>query len=107
MPKKKIEEIVGKLKATKPGSRAARRPAGATDEKPRSSDDNPTVIVDISQFPAAFENKAGHYELIRVDDGQAYYSFTNRQQKTMDAAMPVLTWRKMQERAIAALKESA
>jgi hypothetical protein len=62
---------------------------------------------DLSQFPAFFENKAGRYELIRVDGGQAYYSFTNRQHKTVDATMSVVTWRKMQERAEAALKESA
>jgi hypothetical protein len=64
------------------------------------------VSEDLSQFPAAFENKAGRYELIRVDAGQAYYSFTNHLAKTVDATMPVLTWRKMQERA-ALLKESA
>lgn len=62
---------------------------------------------DLSQRPASFENKAGRYELIRVADGQAFYSFTNHLQKTVDATMPVVTWRKMQERAEAALKESA
>jgi hypothetical protein len=110
MPKKKIEEIVGKLKTNRPESRtgAARLPATVKAVKPRSGNGSKTTAVaDISQFPAAFENKAGHYELIRVDDGQAYYSFTNHQQKTVDAAMPVLTWRKMLERALAALKESA
>jgi hypothetical protein len=65
------------------------------------------VTDDLSQFPAFFENKAGRYELIRVQDGQAFYSFTNHLQKRVDATMPVVTWRKMQERAQAALKESA
>ncbi len=63
--------------------------------------------TDLSQFSPGFENKAGRYELIRVDGGQAYYSFTNHQEKTVDATMSVVTWRKMQERADAALKESA
>jgi hypothetical protein len=63
--------------------------------------------LDLSQFPPGFENKAGRYELIRVDKGQAYYSFTNHQKKTVDATMSIVTWRKMQERASAALKESA
>ena len=60
----------------------------------------------IYTIPAAFENKAGRYELIRVEDGQAYYTFTNRQAKSVDATMPVITWRKMQERA-AAYEETA
>jgi hypothetical protein len=68
-------------------------------KKPTAEQPKSTEVVDISQFPAAFENKAGRYELIRIDSGQAYYSFTNHQDKTVDAAMPVLTWRKMQERA--------
>ena len=62
---------------------------------------------DLSQLPASFENKAGRYELVRIEDGQACYTFTNRQNKTVDATMPIVTWRKMQERAGAALKESA
>jgi hypothetical protein len=32
---------------------------------------------------AAFENKAGRYELIRVEDDHVYYSFTNRKGKTV------------------------
>jgi hypothetical protein len=65
------------------------------------------AMEDLSQFPAFFENKAGRYELNRVEDGQAFYSFTNHQQRTVDATLSVVTWRKMQERAEAALKESA
>jgi hypothetical protein len=93
MPKKKIQEIV----------RTAKRPAAPI--KPAPSD--PAAAESLAQFPAAFENKAGRYELIRIDGGQAYYSFTNHQERTVDAAMPVVTWRKMQERAVAAFKESA
>jgi hypothetical protein len=119
MPKKKIQEIVRKLKGTAPGSRAASARRPATKVKPipiettaSAAKDRPDGYTgapdaDLSQFPSAFENKAGHYELIRVDGGQAYYSFTNRQEKTVDAAMPVITWRKMQERALAAFKETA
>jgi hypothetical protein len=59
-----------------------------------------------SQLPSSFENKAGRYELVRVQDGQAHYIFTNRQNKTADATMSIVTWRKMQERA-EALKQSA
>jgi len=66
-----------------------------------------TASEDLSQFPPGFENKAGRYELIRVDAGQAYYSFTNRQDRTVDATMSVVMWRKMQERALASYKEIA
>ena len=65
------------------------------------------VPQDLPQLRSFFENKAGRYELNRVEDGQAFYSFTNHQQRTVDATMPVVTWRKMQERADPALKESA
>jgi len=87
MPKKKVAQIVRKLKETSPKASA------------------PTE--DLSQFPPGFENKAGRYELIRVNGGQAYYSFTNHQEKTVDATMSVVTWKKMQERAVAAYKEIA
>jgi len=57
-----------------------------------SAAENPPVA-------SAFENRAGRYELVRVADGQAYYSFTNRQGRNVDAVMPVTVWRRMQERA--------
>lgn len=89
------QEINRKLKTKRPvvGGTSARRPTAAAES--------------IYSIPAVFENKAGRYELIRVDGGQAYYTFTNRQSKTTDATMPVITWRKMQERAAAAYEETA
>ncbi|HEY3838494.1 MAG TPA: hypothetical protein VGL72_18065 [Bryobacteraceae bacterium] len=109
MPKKKIEEIVRKSKGTKPGyrTRVAARPAAAAGAKKPAASPKSVTAADLSQFPTAFENKAGRYELIRVDGEQAYYSFTNHLDKTVDAAMPVLMWKKMQERAVAAFKETA
>jgi hypothetical protein len=99
MPKKKIQEIA-KVTGRKAPKKSAAPPAGP-------SPLTPLVNEDLSQFHTAFENKAGRYELIRVNSGQAYYSFTNHQAKTVDATMSVVTWRKMQERADAALKETA
>lgn len=95
MPKKKSQAIDRTVKSEK---RSQMPPVPA----------KPLVIEDdLSKFPAFFENKAGRYELIRVQDGQAFYSFTNHLKKTVDATMPLVTWRKMQDRAQAALKESA
>jgi hypothetical protein len=48
----------------------------------------------------AFENKAGRYELIRVDDDQVVYSFTNRDGKTTDSVMPLMMWHDIASRAI-------
>ena len=87
MPKKKITEIVRTL--SKPVAAVAPSTAKTAPVK------------------TTFENKAGKYELIRVDGGQAYYSFTNRREKTVDAAMSVIMWQRMQERADAALEETA
>ena len=95
MPKKKIAADVRAAKASK-------QPPGKARTIPIESGKSP-----VSPFPASFENKAGRYELIRIDGDQAYYSFTNLANKTVDAAMPVVTWRKMCERAAAALKETA
>jgi hypothetical protein len=47
-----------------------------------------------------FENRAGRYELVRVAHGQAYYSFTNRHGRIVDEVMPVMVWRRLQERAV-------
>jgi hypothetical protein len=74
-------------------------PKKKTEAKASAKKRDLVVADNLAQFPAGFENKAGRYELIRIDGGQAYYSFTNHQEKTVDAAMPVITWRKMQERA--------
>ena len=93
MPKTKIAKLVRTVKS--PATTGSRI-------KPKSIDVKPPAAE--PPLPAAFENKAGRYELIRIDNGQAYYSFTNRYQKTVDATMPVIMWRKMQERAF---KETA
>jgi hypothetical protein len=114
MPKKKTTEIVRPLNAKTSTGKTTQSPAvhpkpiPIETAMPAAKERSEAVVVeDLSQFPPAFENKAGRYELIRVDGGQAYYSFTNRQEKTVDATMSVITWRKMQERALAALKETA
>ena len=104
MPKKKTAEILRELKTPKRSSIA---PAAGRSAAPNLVPRDTTVAENPSAFPAAFENEAGRYELIRIDGGQAYYSFTNLQKRTVDATMSVITWRKMQERAVAALKETA
>lgn len=45
-----------------------------------------------------FDNKAGHYELIRVEGNTAHYTFTNHQGHRTEATMGVMTWRRLQER---------
>jgi hypothetical protein len=57
------------------------------------------IVANLARGSVSFENKAGRYELIRIDNAQAYYSFTNRAGKTVDAIMPALQWQRMQERA--------
>lgn len=54
------------------------------------------VIAEIPRH--AFENKAGRYELARIEGNMAYYNFTNHQGHTTDATMPVRTWCRLQER---------
>ena len=95
MPKKKTTAIAPRAKLIPIESAA---PITSSRKDPEHSD---AVVDDLSQFPSVFENKAGRYELIRIDGGQAYYSFTNRFDKTVDATMSVIMWRKMQERASA------
>ena len=107
MPKKKSTEIARTVKEPPPPAKRAIAKAGAASKTGGSARRNNAAIVDLAQFPSGFENKAGRYELIRVDGDQAYYSFTNHNEKTVDATMPIITWRKMQSRADAGLKESA
>jgi tetratricopeptide (TPR) repeat protein len=45
-----------------------------------------------------FDNKAGHYELIRIEGNTAYYAFTNHQGHRTEATMALMTWRRLQER---------
>src|SRR5271169_5830063 len=74
-------------------SKANRQPRlNGTDRVTNTAADRPRVA-------AAFENKAGRYELIRVTDELTYYSFTNRQGKTVDATMSVIMWQRMHARA--------
>lgn len=90
MPKKKTVENVRPMK----------KPAAPKNEKNSSDTLNDAALAEkLSQFPPVFENKAGRYELVRTEAGQAYYSFTNRQNKTVDATMSLVTWLKMLERA--------
>ena len=48
--------------------------------------------------PKAFENKAGRYQLIRVDGDMVYYTFANHHGQQTEAVMPMATWRRLQER---------
>jgi hypothetical protein len=45
-----------------------------------------------------FDNKAGHYELVRIEGNTAFYTFTNHQGHRTDATMAVMTWCRLQER---------
>ena len=45
-----------------------------------------------------FDNKAGHYELLRVEGNTAFYTFTNHQGHRTDATMTIMTWRRLQDR---------
>jgi hypothetical protein len=121
MPKKKIAEIVrghngkppdGKAPAlpVQPvrqtsGKRQVRVMPPATPAKPHA---NGSDMVPIGvPLVAGFENKVGRYELVRVDGDQAYYSFTNRQGRTVDAIMSATMWRRMQARADTTYQETA
>ena len=58
----------------------------------------PPVVIASNSLRHVFENKAGRYELARIEGNMAYYNFTNHQGHTTDAVMPVLTWCRLQER---------
>jgi hypothetical protein len=53
-----------------------------------------------ASVPPAFENKAGRYELLRIDGTMAHYHFTNHQGNKTDAVMPVSTWMRLQEKTV-------
>lgn len=50
-----------------------------------------------------FENKAGRYELLRIEGNRAYYAFTNHQGHRTEAEIAVTAWRRMQAAARAVL----
>jgi hypothetical protein len=85
MPKKKTTKSV---------------PAAEAASKPRKETKGIALVP-------GFENKAGRYELTRVEDDQAYYSFTNLQGRTVDAAMSVTVWRRMQQKADGTFQKTA
>lgn len=58
----------------------------------------PPVVIASSSLRHVFENKAGRYELVRIEGNMAYYNFTNHHGHTTDAVMPVRTWCRLQER---------
>ena len=59
------------------------------------------VVSDVpTHLPPAFENKAGRYELARIDGNMAHYHFTNHQGHKTEAVMPVSTWMRLQERTV-------
>jgi hypothetical protein len=78
------------------GETVRRAPVRRKKPTPAAGPADGNIAEEHSQIAAAFDNKAGRYELIRVEDGQAHYSFTNRQGKTVDATMPLIMWRRMQ-----------
>ncbi len=112
--RRRLSERVGSARATakipanlaahtrsglRPSQPAVNRPVkpGKASIKPRQKQGKEIPLQ--TPVGTAFENRAGRYELIRVEAGQAYYSFTNRQGKTIDAVMPVIMWQRMQDRA--------
>ncbi len=74
------------------GMKTKRTPSAKGRIGPRSRE----RLVALAQ---AFVNKAGRYELVRVDGETAFYTFTNHQGQRADATMTVMTWRRLQERA--------
>jgi hypothetical protein len=85
MPKKKTTE---KMSVAEPAS------------KPKKATKGVVLVTN-------FENKAGRYELTRVEDDQAYYSFTNLQGRTVDAVMSATMWRRMQQKADGTFQKTA
>jgi hypothetical protein len=98
MPKKKTAEIVSTLDRKTSGirRRVPVAPVAVT---------TPAMGPVVPLIPG-FENKVGRYELVRVDGNQAYYSFTNRQGRTVDSIMSVTMWGRMQARADATFQET-
>ncbi len=109
MAKKKTAEIVPGLDGKAPVRRMPPvADTAATLKKrlsPRAVDGN--LGPKAAPLVAGFENKVGRYELTRVEDDQAYYSFTNLQGRTVDAIMSVTMWRRMQARADATFQKTA
>lgn len=52
----------------------------------------------VTDVTKVFENKAGRYELVQLDHNMVHYTFTNHQGHQTEAAMPVVTWRRLHER---------
>ena len=77
-----------------------KRRTGAATKKRRTSKASPgnNTIGRDKLVVTTFHNKAGEYELIRVQDNQVHYSFTNRQGKTVDSIMPLIMWQKIAAR---------
>ena len=60
-----------------------------------------SIVADVpAQVPPNFENKAGRYELARIDGNMAHYHFTNHQGHKTEAVMPLSTWMRLQERTV-------
>jgi hypothetical protein len=101
MPKKKTAKNAGTTPKPKP--RKLSKPAEKSRKKADPVSSGAPALK--TALKPVFENKAGRYELIRVDGDQAHYSFTNRQKRTVDATMPVVMWLRMQARADHSRKE--
>jgi hypothetical protein len=77
-----------------------KRPAAAPQNE-RVTQQSPGRRMNYDDFKviSGFQNKAGQYELTRVADGQVHYSFKNRDGKTVDSIMPLVTWQNIAARA--------
>jgi hypothetical protein len=77
------------------------RPVGREKKELTLQSSSPESMIsrDGLKIITCFDNRAGQYELIRVDDGRVHYSFTNWQGKTVDAIMPLIMWQKIAARA--------
>lgn len=66
----------------------------------RSRREMPPPSIPLPQ--QAFENKAGRYQLVRLEGAMVHYTFTNHHGQQADAVMPVVTWCRLHERSQAA-----
>jgi len=57
----------------------------------------------VAAVAQAFENKAGRYELLRIEGNRAHYAFTNHQGHRTEAELALTAWQRMHAAAQAAL----
>ncbi len=98
-PRSKVRLRAASSSSTRPTRKQAA--AQKTNRKASPPPQQKQEDGNVEQTPVApaFENRAGRYELIRIEADQVYYSFTNRHGKTVDAVMPLIMWQRIQDRA--------